>query len=180
MSLRRALCGIPRALHTTSALRELTLTVPRPAKAESIAETEVPVVAYTEGSDQPYHAVLKVDQSKIADTTGPIVDVAKAAFAVEKDIALKLPPTLRKFMLDGKVALVTGYVKLFLYLSILRAFANSAMGALNGQEDALVPPTLHLDTFSFCHHDLYVEITATIFRGCDDKFSFTKSFGFTR
>ena len=124
MSLRRALCGIPipRALHTTSAPRELKVTIPRPAKDETIAETEVPAVAYTEGSNELYRVVLKVDQLKIADTAAPIVEVAKATFVVEKDVASKAPPTLQKFTLDGKVALVAGYVKSFLlYLSLLRA-----------------------------------------------------------
>ena len=111
MSLLRTIRQLPRTIHTTSTLRTLTSTLSRSKSHEKVAETEVPVVAYTEGTNQPQHDVIKVDQSKAANTTSPIVEVAKVAFAIEKDVVSKLPPTLKKFMLDGKVAIVTGYVK---------------------------------------------------------------------
>lgn len=106
MSTRRAVTILPRALRTAAATRCLTTTVTRLEKP--IAEKEIPVVTYVDGSDQPAHAVIKVDQSKPVDNTATITDVAKKAFALEKDIVHKLPPTLRKFTLDGKVAIVTG------------------------------------------------------------------------
>ena len=102
--LRRLTCSP----YITRTVRAFTSAIPRPTRSEIVGVTEVPVTAYTEGVDQPYHAVLKVDQSARADATGPVDDAAKVAFAIEKDIASKLPPTLKKFMLDRKVAVVTG------------------------------------------------------------------------
>lgn len=107
MSTKRAVTILPRALRATSATRWLTLTVKR-FDAPKIAESEVPVVTYVDGSNQPEHTVIKVDQSKPVDNASTMTDVAKKAFALEKEIAFKLSPTLKKFMLDGKVALVTG------------------------------------------------------------------------
>lgn len=54
--------------------------------------------------------VLTVDAFKSKDASLPIVDVAKQAFALKKGVVDHLTPTLRKFTLQGKVAVVTGYV----------------------------------------------------------------------
>ena len=107
MSTRYAAAILPRALHAASATRCLTTTVARLNKSK-IAENEVPVVTYTDGSNQPEHTIIKVDQSKPVDNASVMTDIAKKAFALEKEVALKLSPTLKKFTLDGKVALVTG------------------------------------------------------------------------
>lgn len=109
MSTQRAVTVLPRALRAATATRCLTTTVAR-LNESKIAENEVPVVTYVDGSNQPEHTVIRVDQSKPVDNISTMADVAKKAFALEKEVALKLSPTLKKFMLDGKVALVTGYV----------------------------------------------------------------------
>lgn len=85
--------------------RWINTTVAR--KNEKISEEEVPVVQYSSDSGGPHHTILKVDQAK--PVTTPILDVAKKAFALERGIIKKLSPTMAKFTLDGKVALVTGY-----------------------------------------------------------------------
>ena len=75
-------------------------------KSEKIAEHEVPVSTYADNEAQ--QTVLHVNQAKTIDTTTPMLDVAKQACALEKGIVAKLSPTLKKFTLEGKVALVTG------------------------------------------------------------------------
>jgi len=78
----------------------------RPTRNEKIEADTVPVVEYSSGTENPHHTVVKVDQHK--PVAGPIMDVAKKAFAMEPGLYKKLTPTLAKFTLEGKVALITG------------------------------------------------------------------------
>ena len=77
----------------------------------------MPVVTYATDDEHNVAAkdgqqtVLTVDTSKLAMSALPIVDVAKQAFALKKGVVDHLPPTLKKFTLYGKVAVVTGYVQ---------------------------------------------------------------------
>lgn len=88
------------------AKRFIGTSVTRQMRHEKIETDTVPVVEYSSGTESPHHTVVKVDQFK--PVASPIVDVAKKAFAMEPGLSQKLTPTLAKFTLEGKVALVTG------------------------------------------------------------------------
>ncbi|KAL9116956.1 MAG: hypothetical protein Q9187_006513 [Circinaria calcarea] len=128
MSTRRAVTILPRALRTATATRCLTTTVTRLNKP--IAEKEIPVVTYVDGSDQPAHAVIKVDQAKPVDNAATITDVTKKAFALEKDIVHKLPLTLKRFTLDGK-ALVEVGVKAIALFDVQQDLGDKAAAELH-------------------------------------------------
>lgn len=88
------------------AKRFIGTSVTRQTRNEKIETDTVPVVEYSSGTENPHHTVVKVDQFK--PVASPTVDVAKKAFAMEPGLSQKLTPTLVKFTLEGKVALVTG------------------------------------------------------------------------
>ena len=103
----RAAAHIASRTPTIQLTRTITATVARSTtKNEKIAEAEVPVVEYSSGSGEAHHTILKIDQTK--PVSSPIVDVAKKAYALESSVISKLSPTLAKFTLHGKVALITG------------------------------------------------------------------------
>ena len=107
MSSIRALGKIPRALSTIKAFRRFNPPLTRRHfVGETWVELMVPKSTYIDKEVQK--TVLQVDQSKDTDKTVPVVDVAKQAVAMDKTIIEKLPPTLKKFTLEGKVAIITG------------------------------------------------------------------------
>ena len=110
MITRRLLSKVPTAVCFT---RSIAISTTR--QKETVAQKEVPVVTYADdehnaAAKDGQQTVLTVDASKFKDTALPIVDVAKQAFALKKSVFDHLTPTLRKFTLSGKVAVVTGYV----------------------------------------------------------------------
>ncbi|MCJ1383347.1 hypothetical protein MMC17_006460 [Xylographa soralifera] len=103
----RAATRVTSRASTIQLTRTLSATVARATtKNEKVAEVEIPVVEYSSGSGEPHHTILKIDQTKAVSS--PIVDVAKKAYALESGLIGKLSPTLAKFTLHGKVALITG------------------------------------------------------------------------
>ena len=110
--LSRALRTVaPRVVHTARVLHPFTTTAMQSTKFEQVAKTEVHLSDYTSDGDKGEHTVIDVDQSK--PVTGPVMDVAKKAYALEPGLVKKLSPTLAKFTLEGKVALITGYVRVY-------------------------------------------------------------------
>ncbi len=117
MITRRLVSKIPTVVRSMRSSRFISTTIVR-LEQETVAEKEVPVVTYV--ADDELHAaakdgqqtVLTVDTSKPSLSASPIMDVVKQAFALEKSIVDHLTPTLKKFTLHGKVAVVTGYVHL--------------------------------------------------------------------
>lgn len=112
MITRRLLSRVPVAVRLS---HPITTSITR-QEPEKVAEREVPVVTYAADDEHNTAAkdgqqtVLTVDASKFKDAALPIVDVAKQAFALKKGVVDYLTPTLKKFTLHGKVAVVTGYV----------------------------------------------------------------------
>ncbi|MCJ1387592.1 hypothetical protein MMC18_000435 [Xylographa bjoerkii] len=105
--MSRAAARVIGRLPTLHYTRTLSATVARSTtKNEKIAEVEVPVVEYSSGTGEAHHTILKIDQTK--PVSSPIMDVAKKAYALESGLVSKLSPTLAKFTLHGKVALITG------------------------------------------------------------------------
>ena len=114
MASRRLIISLaPAARVATISRRAITTSIARLDDTEKVAAQEVPVSTYS--GDQALSSgethILTVDQTSAPITT-PIMDVAKQAFALDKSIAAKLPPTLKKFVLHEKVAVITGYVDL--------------------------------------------------------------------
>ncbi len=109
MIQRRLLTKLPiltvRSLRGST--RNITITLSR-QDPEVVAEKQVPVVTYV--ADDEQQTVLTINTTKPSISALPIADVAKQAFALEKGVAERLTPTLKKFTLEGKVAVVTGYV----------------------------------------------------------------------
>lgn len=114
MITRRLLSRVPTAVRVS---RSIATSRTR-QEPETVAEREVPVVTYAADAEHSTAAkdgqqtVLTVDASKSKDAALPITDVAKQAFALQRGVVDHLTPTLRKFTLHGKVAVVTGYVQL--------------------------------------------------------------------
>lgn len=104
---------VPAVRVATVTRRTITTTIKRLDDQTKVTAKEVPVSTYS--GDQATTAgethILTVDQTSTGVTT-PILDVAKQAFALDKDVASKLTPTLKKFTLQDKVVIVTGYVNL--------------------------------------------------------------------
>ncbi|KAI9853986.1 MAG: hypothetical protein M1830_006608, partial [Pleopsidium flavum] len=113
MITRRLVSKIPFVVRSMRASRYISTTVVR-LDREKVAETEVPVMTYA--ADDELHAaakdgqqtVLTVDASKPSLSASPTMDVVKQAFALEKSVVDHLTPTLKKFTLHGKVAVITG------------------------------------------------------------------------
>ena len=92
--------------------RTITTTIRRLDDQDHVSAKEVPVSTYSgdlaENSGETH--VLTVNQTSSPIATPIIMDVAKRAFALDKGAAKNLTPTLKKFTLQNKVAIITGYV----------------------------------------------------------------------
>lgn len=114
MASRRLIANLAPAFRVAAITRRtVSTTVRRLDEQDKISAKEVPVSTYS--GDQATHTgenrVLTVDQSA-TPIAAPILDVVKQAFALGKDVTKTLTPTLKKFTLREKVAIVTGYVNL--------------------------------------------------------------------
>jgi len=90
-------------------IRRSFTAISKQEHAEVIQADKVPVITYTSGEKQEVE--LSVDPN--AETTpGPVSppgqDVEKRAFGLDRSLIGRLTPTLQKFTLPGKVAVVTG------------------------------------------------------------------------
>ena len=74
--------------------------------------TEVSVASYTKpetsGPNAAERTTLIVDESRPSSKPVPGGDVDRKAVAFDHSIVGKMTPTMRRFTLDGKVAVVTG------------------------------------------------------------------------
>lgn len=75
---------------------------------------EVLVATHAEGSQTAGNAAqspfLSVDETRTSPTLVSGGDGERSAIAFDSSITGKMTPTMRMFTLDGKVAVVTGYV----------------------------------------------------------------------
>ncbi len=82
-------------------------------RAES--KKEVPVASYTtDNPHNPERVVLAVNDAKSSLVSAAAPDVGWKAMAFDNELAKKMLHTMRKFVLQEKVAVVTGYVRLCL------------------------------------------------------------------
>lgn len=78
----------------------------------TISKKEVPLASYTRSDiHDAKRTVLSIDESR--SSSGPVAerDIGRKAVAFDQNVVQKLTPTMRNFTLEGKVAVVTGYVK---------------------------------------------------------------------
>lgn len=86
---------------------------------------EVPVTTYakdnrTVGDDAGQRSTLSINGTETVPKAVSSEDVGRSAIAYDKTVIGKLTPTMKLFKLEGKVAVVTGYVSsnsLYLHLS---------------------------------------------------------------
>ena len=71
---------------------------------------EVPVATYAQNKESARRTVLSVDKSKPAPSPISTEDLQRTAMPFDKAVVPSMTPTLKAFLLEGKVAVVTGYV----------------------------------------------------------------------
>lgn len=75
---------------------------------------EVPVATYVKdnktSSNAPERSTISVDKSKALPRAVSTVDAGRNAVAFDRSVIGKMTPTMRSFTLEGKVAIITGYV----------------------------------------------------------------------
>ena len=72
--------------------------------------TEVPVATYAKEKKTAQRTVLSVDESKSDPSPNCTKDIQRTAMPFDKAVVPRITPTFRAFLLEGKVAVVTGYV----------------------------------------------------------------------
>ena len=73
---------------------------------------EVPVATYAQNKKSVQRTILSVDESKSVPSHVSAEDIQRMATPFDKAVVSRMTPTLRAFLLEGKVAVVTGYVLL--------------------------------------------------------------------
>lgn len=71
-----------------------------------VFEPEVPVVSYSKGERQ--QSTVQFEAGASGPVTPPGADDVKVAMPLKPEVSKNLTPTLKKFTLEGKVAVVTG------------------------------------------------------------------------
>lgn len=74
-----------------------------PGTRDMSPATQVPVITYNDGQ----RSVEQITVSQPVTPTG--ADVQHAASALKRELTSQMTPTMKKFTLHGKVAVVTGY-----------------------------------------------------------------------
>ena len=73
---------------------------------------QVPVASYAKspksGTSAAERTTLTVDESQVSPTPVLGGDVSRKAMAFDSSIVRKMTPTMKRFTLEGKVAVVTG------------------------------------------------------------------------
>ena len=82
----------------------------RIATSTCLRGKDVPVATYAQNKKSTQRTVLSVDRSKSATARVSTEDLQRTATPFDKTIVPTMTPTLRAFLLEGKVAVVTGYV----------------------------------------------------------------------
>ena len=124
-------------------------------------KTEVPVASYTRskqsGANAAERTTLTVDESQHTPTPVAGDDVGRKAVAFDRSIVSKMTPTMKRFTLEGKVAVVTGSVPLGLYehlvqvllylsaLTLLRYFPFHVMSSCD-----YIASSLHITKKGHC------------------------------
>ena len=71
---------------------------------------EVPVATYAKDKETVQKTVISLDGSEPDPSPICTKDIQRTATPFDKAVVPRMTPTLRAFLLEGKVAVVTGYV----------------------------------------------------------------------
>lgn len=115
LASRRAFQPITSATPALRAGFKSTVKVNEP---ESVQEKHVHVTSYHEG--ERTQEVMQVAQTGTGPVIPPGADAQKQAIPMNPNLLPQLTPTLQKFTLCGKVAVVTGYSSLGPVLEVRR------------------------------------------------------------
>lgn len=97
--------------------------------ASSIAkDPEVPVISYRKG-ERREEAIQYDGASNTGPVSPPGADIEKAAIPLNSEVAPHLTPTLQKFTLLGKVAVVTGFVCSTQFRTVIRLTSFTVVAA---------------------------------------------------
>ena len=88
---------------------------------------EVPVATYAKDKKTAQRTVLSVDESRSIPSPISPKDIQRTATPFDEAIVPKMTPTLKAFLLEGKVAVVTGYVLLISHAYISPQCLYSAL-----------------------------------------------------
>lgn len=109
-----------------TALRAASRTVSRPSSFTPVvsratfksstkaSDPEVPVISYRKGERS--EAKVQYEAGSSGPVSPPGADEVKSAIPLKPEAFQHLTPTLQKFTLNGKIAVVTGYVILALLI----------------------------------------------------------------
>lgn len=87
-----------------------------PFRTEKISEKEVPVTTYAKPDEaklpildgQPVRSALAVQKEQHESLPVEAIPAPRAARGLDKSLAAQMPPTMQRFVLKGKVCVVTG------------------------------------------------------------------------
>jgi len=91
-----------RSVISKDVMPESNVSASGPGTADMAPATEVPVISYVDGQ----RSEEQIQVSKPVTPSG--ADVQHAASALKQSLTAQLTPTMKKFTLHGKVAVVTG------------------------------------------------------------------------
>lgn len=89
-----------RAIHSALARR----AAGSPGTADLVNATQVPVISYKDG--ERTHEQITVTKPEVVTPGG--VDVEHSASALKPEVTAQLTPTMKKFTLHNKIAVITG------------------------------------------------------------------------
>lgn len=114
---------------------------------------EVPVATYSQDKTSAQRTILSVDESKSAPSHVSAEDIQRMATPFNKAVVPRMTPTLRAFLLEGKVAVVTGYVLLIshAYIPLKRCFFQKWFLFVYGQDGKMwLMVIIWILRFSYC------------------------------
>lgn len=94
--------------HCVKSIRGNEITTSTCLQAKDVEE--VPVATYAQNKKSVQRTVLSVDKSKSAPSHVSTKDIQRTATPFDRTIVPRMTPSLKAFLLEDKVAVVTGYV----------------------------------------------------------------------
>ncbi|KAI9772372.1 MAG: hypothetical protein M1835_006276 [Candelina submexicana] len=75
---------------------------------EKVVQKHIPVTSYTDNEEIPTASTLPVTDAKYSSLPSSVVEAVRRPMPLKSSVVEELPPTLAKFTLHDKVAIVTG------------------------------------------------------------------------
>ena len=93
---------------------------------KTLDTNQVPVATYSKGKGAE-RTTLPLDKLQTASAAIPSHDDGREAIALDRSVLPRLTPTLKSFTLEGKVAVITGWVS---FLILFERYINQAFGLM--------------------------------------------------